>query len=146
MNILKQISIGYYKTIKNNLGTLLLPFKVVIFLGLIVGVSFGIVYPLWLFATLDKELYSTFVIITILALTVIFIIYKAVRYIYYFGILRLLKEVILPVVIKVVKFSLVVSYIGTTAYFFKSKIILGVIMTLLGILAIGIIKFVYKKN
>lgn len=146
MNILKQIAIGYFKAIKDNLGTLLLPFKALFFLGLIVGISFWIVYPLWLFATLDKELYSTFVIITILALTAIFIIYKAARYIYYFGIVRLLKTIILPVVVKVGKFLLIVLYFATTIYFFQSKLFLGIIMTLLALLIIGLIKFVYKKS
>lgn len=145
MNNVIKIVKGYRDLVKKGASSIFTPIKIALFLVFILGLSFGIVYPLWSFATKDKELYSYFVIILILATLVLFLIYKTARYIYFNSFKKLLQDKIFPFLIKGTKILSVLSYTAITIFLFKYSIIYGVILLLTALVVIGYVKFVFKK-
>lgn len=146
MNTIKKIVTGYSELIKKGASSILTPVKIVIFLGVIFGLSLAIVYPLWTFANYDKVLYSNFVIIFILTLFVFFILYKAIRYIYFNSFKKLFTEILFPQIKKILKFVFVGAYSIATIYLLNYSIIYGLISIFVAIVIIGYVKFGFKKS
>lgn len=146
MNTVKKIMVGYWNLIKKNTDTILAPFKIVLFLGIITALSFAIVYPLWSFANTNKELYSTFVVILIISLFAFFAIYKAARYVYFNSFKKLFKEIIVPFLIKFGRLSIFLFYIIITVYLLNISLVFGLISILIAIIVLGYIRFAFKKN
>lgn len=146
MNTFQRIVKGYSELIKKGASSILTPIKIIIFLGVIFGLSLAIVYPLWTFANYDKALYSTFVIIFILSLFVFFILYKAIRYIYFNSFKKLFTEVLFPHAKKILKFVFVGAYSIATIYLLNYSITYGLISIFVAIVIIGYVKFGFKKS
>ncbi|OQY38324.1 MAG: hypothetical protein B6229_06100 [Spirochaetaceae bacterium 4572_7] len=77
MSIFKKIIIGYSRLFIETSKNIINPIKISLFLIGILGLSIGIVYPLWFLASENPELYSKAVTIAIYTILVLFFIYRS---------------------------------------------------------------------
>ena len=145
MSTIKKIIKGYSGLLVKGSKTFASIIKIVIFLLFVFTVSIVIVYPLWYMANKSPELYSIFVGITVAVIFLAYIIYKFINIVKNEGLKLYFKEKAFPFIIKIFSFLLVFSSILLTIFIFTTSIILGSILALLLLLALGYIKFVYKN-
>lgn len=145
MSIFKKIIIGYSRLFIETSKNIINPIKISLFLIGILGLSIGIVYPLWFLASENPELYSKAVTIAIYTILVLFFIYRSYATIKQDGFKTVMKFKVFPVLKKIIIFIGFIVIILLSIFIYTYNVAFGATSTILFLFIIGMFKFVYKK-
>ena len=145
MSIFKKIIIGYSRLFIETSKNIINPIKISLFLIGILGLSIGIVYPLWFLASENPELYSKAVTIAIYTILVLFFIYRSYVTIKQDGFKTVMKFKVFPVLKKIIIFIGFIVIILLSIFIYTYNVAFGATSTILFLFIIGMFKFVYKK-
>lgn len=143
MNSMTKILRGYKNIFTKSFVSVIIP--ILLFLLVVLGLSFLIVLPLWTLATTDKALYSNVVLISTGSLLTLFLIYKTVYNIVKNGFRIFCISKLWPITKKILKFFGVSLIILTAINMYSYSIIIGIITSVIVLIILGFFKFAFKK-
>lgn len=145
MGFLSKIVAGYGGVIIKSSKTIATALKVVLFLLFVFSLSVLIVYPLWYLASNSPDRYSFMVIVVSITFFLSYLLFKFIRVIRNYGLQRVLKDLFLPKIKKLLLFIIIVFLILLSVYIYTLSLLFGLIISFFVLLLLGYIKFVYKN-